>query len=180
MEEAGTVVQPTVKVRSATLTPGLWTYVCPCGFRTGTVRIRQTEKKWMIYCFACKQSNGKYVKVMEEERLDFSDNPNGKFNSNYFLLVRLAHPLKHAVGLTKQIYLKGVYKGSARIKQVEQYTLGQLTPLVSYLSAGLSPEELRRAIRAAYRTKSWINWETQPLDVLLMEYCKESKEPQLF
>ena len=184
MEEIRTKLQPTVTgrkpVKSVTLTPGLWTYVCPCGFRAGTVRIRKTEAKWMVWCFACKTSNGKYVRIMNEERIDFTSNPNGKLNCNYFLLLRLAHPIKHAVGLTKQIWLKGIFKGNARILTVDQCLIDRIPPLISYLAAGLSPEQLRRTIRESYRKRPTIDWRTQLLDVILMEYIHETKEPELF
>ena len=64
-----------VKVKSTTLTPGRWIYVCPCGFRYTVCRVDKKDNRWMIYCFKCKQSNGKYYKVMDE-RLEFEDNFN--------------------------------------------------------------------------------------------------------
>ena len=134
----------------------------------------------MVWCFACKTSNGKYVRIMDEERMDFTSNPNGKLNSRYFLLLRLAHPIKHAVGLTKQIWLKGIFKGNARILTVDQCLIDRIPPLISYLAAGMPPEQLRRTIRESYRKRPAINWRTQLLDVILMEYIHETKEPELF
>ena len=52
-----------MKVKSATLTPGYWIYVCPCGFQYSVCRVDKTEGKWLVYCFKCKQSNGKYHKI---------------------------------------------------------------------------------------------------------------------
>ena len=81
MEETRTVVQPTVKrVKSTTLTPGRWIYVCPCGFRYTVCRVVRTSNKWMVYCFKCKQQTGKYYKVMDE-RLEFEENFNNKLNT---------------------------------------------------------------------------------------------------
>ena len=50
-----------------------------------------------------------------DERIEFNDNPNGKLNCQFFPLIRLHNQIKNAVGSQKQIYLKGVYKGNAKI-----------------------------------------------------------------
>ena len=98
MEETRTVVQPTVKrVKSTTLTPGRWIYVCPCGFRYTVCRVVRTSNKWMVYCFKCKQQTGKYYKVMDE-RLEFEENFNGKLNCRCFTTIRLHHPVRNAIG----------------------------------------------------------------------------------
>ena len=55
-----------IKVKSVTLTPGYWIYVCPCGFQYSVSRVTKKEGKWMIYCFKCKEQTGKYYKVMTE------------------------------------------------------------------------------------------------------------------
>lgn len=167
-----------MKVKSATLTPGYWIYVCPCGFQCSVCRVNKTEGKWLVYCFKCKQSNGKYHKVMIE-RIEFSKNWNGKLNGDSFTMMKLHDPVKYCVGAVKQIYLKGIWKGDARIIDVKRIRLSDINLFVSKLDMGLSAEDCRQAFRAMYKNRP-VNWETQLIDLCLLEYLKESKEPGLF
>ena len=166
-------------VKSTTLTPGYWTYICPCGFVTSVARVTRKESKWMIYCFHCKQSNGKYKRVMDE-KLEFTQNWNGKLNCNAFTTLRLHNPTKYAVGAIKQIYLRGVWKGNARVIQVNRIKLSEISLFISKLDTGLDPEPLRQMLRTMYKNRPGINWEIQLIDFCLLEYIKESKEPKLF
>lgn len=176
MEETRTVVQPAVRrVKTATLTPGRWIYVCPCGFRYTACRVVRTSGKWMVYCFKCKQQTGKYYKIMDE-RLEFEENFNNKLNCTCFTMIRLHHPVKNAIGAVKQIYLKG----NAKIMHAATLTLDRINLPMAKLDTGLMPEEYRRLIKSIYKHRPGINWETQLLDYLVLEYIKESKEPSLF
>lgn len=168
-----------MKVKSATLTPGRWIYVCPCGFRYTVSRVVRTSGKWMAYCFKCKQQTGKYYKVMDE-RLEFEENYNNKLNCDCFTTIRLHHPVKNAIGAIKHVYLKGVWKGDAKIMYAATIRLDQINRTMSKLDTGLLPEECRRLIKSLYKHRPGINWETQQLDYILLEYIKESKEPSLF
>ena len=168
-----------MKVKSATLTPGRWIYVCPCGFRYTVSRVVRTSGGWMAYCFKCKQQTGKYYKVMDE-RLEFEENYNNKLNCDCFTTIRLHHPVKNAIGAIKHVYLKGVWKGDAKIMYAATIRLDQINRTMSKLDTGLLPEECRRLIKSLYKHRPGINWETQQLDYILLEYIKESKEPSLF
>lgn len=168
-----------IKVKSVTLTPGYWIYVCPCGFQYSVSRVTKKEGKWMIYCFKCKEQTGKYYKVMTE-RIEFTQNWNGKLNCNAFTAMRLHNPVKYCVGAVKQIYLKGVWKGDAKILDVRCIHLSDINLFISKLDTGLSPEDCRQMLRNMYKNRPGINWETQLIDLCLLEYQKESKEPILF
>ncbi len=133
----------------------------------------------MIYCFKCKQQIGKYYKVMIE-RVEFTQNWNGKLNCNAFTTMRLHNPVKYCVGAVKHIYLKGVWKGDAKILDVRCIHLSDINLFISYLDTGLSPEDCRQMLRNMYKNRPGINWETQLIDLCLLEYQKESKEPILF
>lgn len=133
----------------------------------------------MIYCFKCKQQIGKYYKVMIE-RIEFTQNWNGKLNCNAFTTMRLHNPVKYCVGAVKQIYLKGVWKGDAKILDVRCIHLSDINLFISYWDTGLSPEDCRQMLRNMYKNRPGINWETQLIDLCLLEYQKESKEPILF
>ena len=115
-----------------------------------------------------------------DERLEFEENYNGKLNCQCFTTIRLHHPVKNAVGAIKQIYLKGVWKGNARIMHAATITLDRINLPMAKLDTGLSPEECRKKIRFLYRNRPGIHWETQLLDYMVLEYLKESREPSLF
>lgn len=167
------------RVKSVTLTPGRWIYVCPCGFRYTVCRVDRKEGKWMVYCFKCKKSNGKYHRVMEE-RMEFNENCNNKLNCNCFTTIRLHAPIQNAVGAVKQVYLKGVWKGNAKIVHAATIRLDQINLPMAKMDAAMLPEDLRRLLKACYKNRPGINWDTQLLDYMVLEYQKESKEPTLF
>lgn len=167
------------KVRSVPLAPGLWIYVCPCGVRYRVSRVTRGGGNHALYCFHCKRQNGKYYRIMEE-RIEYKASPNGTLGCECFPMIRLSHPLKNAVGSVKQIYLREVWKGNARIEYTTQVTLSQITAPMSLWMAGVEPERLRRSIREAHRNRPGINWETQTLDFIVLRFLKESKEPTLF
>ena len=90
------------------------------------MRLTRMEPKVGTYCFYCKQEIGKYYQVMNE-RLDFSENRNGKLNCVCFTMFRLHHPVKNCVGAIKQIYLKDRYKGDAKVMYVHRLTIDKIT-----------------------------------------------------
>ena len=111
-----------------------------------------------------------------DERLEFEENFNGKLNCTCFTTIRLHHPVKNAIGTVKQVYLKGIWK----IMHAATLTLDRINLPMAKLDTGLMPEECRRLIRNLYKHRPGINWETQQLDYLVLEYIRESKEPTLF
>ena len=180
METAGAELQPAVRrVRSVTLAPGTWVYVCPCGFRYRAARVARASGQHACYCFKCKSQEGKHYKVMDE-RIEYKRNPNGTLNCECFPLLRLAHPVRNAVGAVKRIYLAGVWKGDARVEHVATVTLDGITPAMSLWLAAVEPEALRRSVREAYKSRPGIDWRTQPLDFMVLRFLKESREPTLF
>ncbi|MFQ9020283.1 MAG: hypothetical protein ACLR6J_00295 [Parabacteroides merdae] len=68
----------------------------------------------------------------------------------------------------KQIYLKGIWKGNAKILHSLDHHTSTVSNLpMAKLDSGLMPEECRRLIRNLYRNRPGINWEAQQLDYLL-------------
>ena len=149
MGETGTVVQPLIKVKSVTLPRGHWIYVCPCGFQYSVSWVPRTTSKHALYCFYCKQQNGKYYKVMDE-RLEFTENWNGKLNCSTFTTMRLHNPQKYCVGAIKQIYLKGIWKGNAKVIDVKRIYLKDINLYVAKLDTGLPIDKCRDLFRNMY------------------------------
>lgn len=88
-----------------------------------------------------------------DERLEFEENFNGKLNCRCFTTIRLHHPVRNAIGAVKQIYLKGIWKGNAKILQASTITLDRINLPMAKLDSGLMPEECRRLIRNLYRNR---------------------------
>ena len=132
------------------------------------------------------------------ERLDFADNRNGKLNCQCFSLFRLHNPIRNCVGAVKHIYLKGIYKGDAKVMHVSRLTLDAVTLPMTKLDSGLLPEEFRgNGVRIEddvlvtadgvenlsadfHRSRPGIDWTKQQVDFIVMEYLIDSKEPSLF
>lgn len=114
------------------------------------------------------------------ERIDYKANPNGTLNCEFFPLIRLADTDRNAVGSVKKIYLRDIWKGNARIEHTQRITLSQITRPMSLWLAGVDPEQLRRSIREAHKNRPGINWDTQPLDFIVLRFLKESREPSMF
>lgn len=71
-------------------------------------------------------------------------------------------------------------RGNAKIIAIERMRIDGITPVLSHLAAGITPEEFRQKLRLQCRNRPGINWETQELDYLVLEYVRESREPKLF
>ena len=100
-----------------------------------------------------------------DERLEFEDNFNNKLNCQCFTTIRIHQPVR---------------KGNARIIHATTITMDRINLPMAKLDTGLSLEECQRLIKSLYKNRPGINWKTQPLDYMVLEYVKESKEPSLF
>jgi hypothetical protein len=114
-----------------------------------------------------------------DERLEFTENWNGKLNCSTFTTMRLHNPQKYCGGAIKQIYLKGIWKGNAKVIDVKRIYLKDINLYVAKLDTGLPIDKCRDLLRNMHKKRP-INWETQLIDLCLLEYQKESKEPTLF
>ena len=166
-------------VKSVTLTPGRWVYVCPCGFQTIAGPVYKTTNKYACYCFKCKQQTGKYYRVMDE-RIDFDFNPNGKLNCQCFMILRLHNPIKWALGAIKLIYLKGIFKGSAMVVENCTIPYDRISRFIAKLDCAGLAEDSRRMLKELYKDRPGIDMEKQEIDLVVLEYMKGSKEPELF
>lgn len=159
--------------------PGKWIFVCPCGFRYWAMILDRKCTKVGAFCDYCKTSKGKYYPVMEKD-LEFTTNWNNKLNCDCFTTIRLHNPIKYCLGATFKVYLKGRYKGRAKLVDVRSVTIDQINNFISYIDTGYNAEECRKIIRTIYKQKRAINWKTQLFDFCLLEYDKNEREPQLF
>ena len=87
-----------------------------------------------------------------DERLEFEDNFNNKLNCQCFTTIRIHQPVRNAIGAVKQVYLKGVWKGNARIIHATTITMDRINLPMAKLDTGLSLEECQRLINRFTRT----------------------------
>lgn len=115
-----------------------------------------------------------------EEDLVFTRNWNGKLNCECFTTIRLHNPAKYFIGAVKRIKLEKTFKGKATVIAMQGFLLDQLTEFTARIDTGLSATECKTMIRNMYRNNARIDWSTQQLDFVLLEYEKNRNEPKLF
>lgn len=116
---------------------------------------------------------------MDKQRLEFEQNWNNKLNCNSFTTIRLHDPRKYCIDAVMSVYLKGIWKGDAKVIDVKTISLDQMNNYISLLDLGLCPDKAKETIRSLYKKQPYVNWQTQQLDLVLLGYIKDSKEPKL-
>lgn len=160
------------------LSRGWWLLVCPCGFRYLPCRVDSPAQKMGVHCFKCKQNNGKYYRVMEQV-LEFSHNWNNKLNCGCFTTWRRHNPLKYYQGAVFNIYLKGVFKGKAKVVDLRTLTLDKMNDFGSMLDTGYPVNIFRDMLQKMYQ-KHRIDWEIQKWDYCLLQYVDSENKKDLF
>lgn len=64
-------------VKTVTLYPGRYAYICPCGHPYQVMTLYRKTSNVAVYCFACKQQTGKHIRIMDQN-IDFAVNSNNK------------------------------------------------------------------------------------------------------
>lgn len=160
-------------VKSVTLYPGRYAFICPCGHPYEAMTIYRKTSNIAVYCFACKQQNGQHVRIMEQS-IDFPSNLNNKLNGSFFTTIRPHNLIKYCVGNILGVTLKLQPVGKARIIQVKTFTIDQINDYIACLDTGLQAEECKRFIKDLYKGQG-INWNVQILDFCLLEYLDKKR-----
>ncbi|MCK8495856.1 hypothetical protein M0L20_28580 [Spirosoma sp. RP8] len=108
-------------------------------------------------------------KIPDLPRLEFSYNWNKKLDCHSYTTLRLANPERYAIGRQFGIYLNGKHWHDAEVLDVKTLTLDQLNEWIARLDTGYSLDQCREIIQTMYKNRS-VNWETQPLNWILL--CK--------
>ena len=107
-----------------------------------------------------------------DERLEFEDNFNNKLNCQCFTTIRIHQPVRNAIGAVKQVYLKGVWKGNARIIHATTITMDRINLPMAKLDTGLSLEECQRADQVALQEPTWHQLENATTGLYGTGVCK--------
>lgn len=102
------------------------------------------------------------------DKLQFSYNWNCKLDCQNFTTLRLRNAIKFEVGKCFEVWLKGEYKGQARIVDVKHVLLEQISEWIARLDTGYDAEKCKELIRAMYKTKG-VDWSKQQLAYVLLE-----------
>jgi len=155
---------------SVTLYPGKYRFLCSCerGHLYDILDIKYKTSKIEPYCWYCK-GTGKFIKIMEEENLDFTYNWNNKLDCNAFSTLRIRNDKKYFVGARKNVRLKETKKGIADIVAVSYFTLDKINESIARLDTGYSVEQCREIIKTMYKNKP-IDWSTQQLVFCILVY----------
>lgn len=127
-----------------------------------------------VYCFKCKERKGTYHRIMKQN-LEFSTNWNNKLNCECFTTFRRHNPATHVKGAEFDIYLKGVFKGKAKLVDLRVVTLDKVNDFAALLDTGYLAKEFREIVQKMYQ-KHRIDWIRQKWDYCLLQYVEEKKE----
>lgn len=116
---------------------------------------------------------------MELPKLNFDRNYNNKLRCRVFTTLRLPHP-KLQVGAKFEVTLGGYSKGKAKIIGVEDIRSGELTHLKAKLDTGFNVKETMQILKDSYKNRPTINWKTQDLVLLYLEWEGQERMSDIF
>ena len=96
------------------------------------------------------------------------------------MILRLHNPIKWALGAIKLIYLKGIFKGSAMVVEKCTIPYDRISRFIAKLDCAGLAQDSRRMLKDLYKDRPGIDMEKQEIDLVVLEYMKGSKEPELF
>ena len=115
-----------------------------------------------------------------EQKLEFSYNWNNKLNNLAFSTLRLRNDNRYFKGARFQVYLKGTFKGTAKVEAVNHFTIDKITEFVARIDTGYSASECRKIIREMHKNNPRIDWKTQQLAFSLLVYEEKKEMNDLF
>lgn len=116
----------------------------------------------------------------ELKSLNFNYNWNTKLRCRNFTALRLRNDAKYYSGARLNITLQGFQKGVAKVIDVKYLTLDKVNEWIARLDTGYSAHECRELIKTMYKNKPQINWKTQELAYVLLEWENQEGMEYLF
>lgn len=113
------------------------------------------------------------------DRLNFSNNWNGKLNCNIFSTIRRHNTAIHYAGRIVDIYDQSTtpakYRGKGEYLHVFPFMLHQLKPAMALLDTGYGVEETKNILRTMYKNKC-ANVDQELFDYCLIKKIKEKTQ----
>lgn len=94
---------------------------------------------------------------MEPLPIPFSYNWNNKLDCKALTTIRIYSPHNHVPDRAVLLNLKGVGKGTGKIKGVKKFYLADLNDYMAYIDTGYNKEECAKIIRTMYPTFDFAN-----------------------
>ena len=104
------------------------------------------------------------------KEIKFSQNWNNKLDSKKFFTTIRLRAAKYKVGSSYKISLSGKVLGMAKVKKLLPVHLDKLPEVLCFLDTGYNLVETQKIIKQIY---SGVNWNTEQLVILLMEWTKK-------
>lgn len=112
-------------------------------------------------------------------KLEFSTNWNKKLNCKCFTTIRLHNPQKYFIGEVYAIILNNKTIGFAKLKDLRQIKISEITNFMSFLDTGYNAATTQDIIKSIYKTKH-LNFETQIFDYCVFEYDNPQTELAIY
>lgn len=116
----------------------------------------------------------------DPEVLNFSFNWNTKLRCRNFTTIRLRDDTKYFKGARLAITLQNYQKGVAKVIDVKTMTLDRINEWIARLDTGYSAQECREKIKTMYKNVPLIDWKTQELVYVLLEWENQEGMDNLF
>lgn len=112
--------------------------------------------------------------------LNFNYNWNTKLRCRNFTTIRLRNDAKYFKGARFSITLQNYQKGMAKVIDVKFMTLDKVNEWIARLDTGYSAKECREMIKTMYKNAPLIDWKTQELVYVLLEWENQEGMDNLF
>ena len=108
----------------------------------------------------------------------FDKNDNNKLDCSSFITLRMGIE-KYDLGSEFIVKVGSSFKSkTAKIEEVKEIGLDQVTTFISYLDSDCSPEELKKKIKERYKLFSY-DWKTTKIKLIRMRYTQNPALTQI-
>lgn len=114
------------------------------------------------------------------DTLNFTYNWNTKLRGKSFTTIRLRNDAKYYKGAVLSVALQNYPKGKAKVIDVKYLTIDKISEWIARLDTGYSAKECKDLIKAMYKNKPLINWQTQQLAYVLLAWENQEGMDNLF
>lgn len=116
---------------------------------------------------------------MERPKLNFDRNYNNKLRCRVFTSLRLPDE-KYKKGALLDVQLGGYSKGTVKIIGMSHTSCDKLSEWIAKLDTGFTAKETIKLLKQLYADRPCIDWDTQPLVYLLLEWEGQERMSDIF
>ena len=109
------------------------------------------------------------------QRITFTQNPNGKLFADTFSDVRLHNPEKFFTGARLEVYYNGLHMGMVQVVAIRYLVYRQISDTLAFLTWGKPAAYLAAMLRKFYENETLITPETK-FDHVVFQYTSRNIE----